>query len=135
MIVDELKRLRELAREIGDRQELIAVLESRAEKVTPTLDGLPNSGSRNKSRLEELTILLVEARSEQAAAEEERSELECRVWSELVKLPRGILRTVIVDRYIENKSWSAISLALKKSRSRVFQLHAEALRKLNSHWT
>ena len=130
MTVMELKRLRELGKELSEAKEEEEKLRSQAEKTTALLTEVPK-GSAMASMVEEAAIKLLSKAEELKKLEMERLQLEARLWGELCSVPREEAQ-VLEMRYISGISYKEIARQKHKSLRTIFILHERGLKRLSS---
>lgn len=98
MTIEQLENCRSAKGEIESLRERIERIKSDRERMTQTITGMPSGKNNNQSRLEELTVKLMELQEELAGKvylrEHEIKEVEA--WIETLKPHQ---RNVIRDKY------------------------------------
>lgn len=122
-----LNRLRVIVRRLSAKREQVQALREMAAHANAQLSGMPRSASPNLQRLETLVCKIadLEAEIQQEALDMEAVRLEIAL--AVCRLHDPISQRVLTMRYIDNRKWSEIVDALGYSRSRVFQIHEDAL--------
>lgn len=130
MTGQELNCVRELNSKIREIELHLTTLRSRADDITPKLDGLPHA-STIRSQVESLALKIVEESLQ-------LDELHSRIVSEAANLTKEICRlvsdpqerSVMILRYVSCMRFRDISFRLGKSDATIFRLHHDALAKL-----
>ena len=129
MTILELYEVRNLRDELKREIERQRSLEAAIDGLTVTLDGLPRPPNHT-SRTERLAVLLVDT-------SEIIRELNERIITAAVNLTEKIFAAELTDyerkilqlRYVKGLSFNAIAAEVNLSRSYMFRIHSDALKK------
>ncbi len=126
-IKQELQSVRYANDSIERLNDLIAVIRSRAEKVTTGYSDAPGGGTSDRT---DVIAKLVETERKQAAAVSRW----CRAIEDVQALIDGLTdcndRAVLEHRYINCEPWETISYVLHFSLPHLYRIHGRALYKL-----
>ena len=128
--IDYLKQYKNLDKYINHLIEDAERLRTRAEKITPTLTGLPQGGDGENQR--ELAICkLVDLNNEIDEKIDLYVDLGREIRGNIDSVPDVILRTILLLKYIEGLTWEQIAVDLQYSWRNVHYLHSRALKEFN----
>ena len=128
--IDYLKQYKNLDKYINHLIEDAERLRTRAEKITPTLTGLPQGGDGENQR--ELAICkLVDLNNEIDEKINLYVDLGREIRGNIDSVPDVILRTILLLKYIEGLTWEQIAVDLQYSWRNVHYLHSRALKEFN----
>lgn len=103
--------------------------QTRAEKITPTLTGMPNGGDGEDQR--ELAICnMIECANEASEKINEQTKLKTEIEQVISSVGDDRLELLLEFRYIDGERWEAITGLLECSWRSVHRLHAKALEKI-----
>lgn len=107
MTIEQLENCRSAKGEIESLRERIERIKSDRERMTQTITGMPSGKNNNQSRLEELTVKLMELQEELAGKvyQREHEIKEVEAWIETLKPHQ---RNVIRFRYVDGKTWRQV---------------------------
>lgn len=127
--IDYLKQYKNLDNYINQLIEDADRLRTRAEKITPTLTGLPQGGDGENQR--ELAICkLVDLNNEINEKVDEYVDLGREIRKVIDTVQDIRLRTILQLKYIDGLSWEKIAVELDCSWRNLHRLHPKALREI-----
>ena len=103
-------------------------MEARAEKITPSLTGMPQDGGEDKiqSTVEHIWELEQEIDQKTDALIDLRRKIEEAIQS----IPDETERLVIEYKYIDNKGWEQIAIDLHYTYRHITRMHGWAIQKI-----
>lgn len=128
--IDYLKQYKNLDKYINHLIEDAERLRTRAEKITPTLTGLPQGGDGENQR-EVAICKLVDLNNEIDEKIDLYVDLGREIRGNIDSVPDVILRTILLLKYIEGLTWEQIAVDLQYSWRNVHYLHSRALKEFN----
>lgn len=107
MTIEQLENCRSAKSEIQSLRERIERIKSDRERMTQTITGMPSGKNNNQSRLEELTVKLMELQAElvDKVYHREQEIKKVEAWIETLKPHQ---RNVIRFRYVDGKTWKQV---------------------------
>ena len=124
----ELQSVRYAQANIERLEDLIAVIRSRAEKVTTGYSDAPGCGASDRTDV--IDKLIETERKQEAAVSAWCAAIE-KVQTMIDGLTDSGERAVLEYRYISCKDWLTISYALHFSLQHLYRIHGRALYKLS----
>lgn len=124
----ELQSVRYAQANIERLEDLIAVIRSRAEKVTTGYSDAPGGGASDRTDV--IDKLIETERKQEAAVSAWCAAIE-KVQTMIDGLTDSGERAVLEYRYISCKDWLTISYALHFSLPHLYRIHGRALYKLS----
>lgn len=128
--IDYLKQYKNLDKYINHLIEDAERLRTRAEKITPTLTGLPQGGDGENQR-EVAICKLVDLNNEIDEKIDLYVDLGREIRGNIDSVSDVILRTILLLKYIEGRTWEQIAVDLQYSWRNVHYLHSRALKEFN----
>lgn len=124
-----------LTQEIRNERGRLRELREMAGALVREADGQPRSENRS-SKVEELTVLIMESESRIAALEGVKSACVMELYA-LINAAVGdsAMRTVLLYRNGYCKTFQAISRELGYSERRIYQLHCSGMKKFQYHFS
>lgn len=107
MLRQDLKNLRYLEKEIKRLEERIAELESAVLKLTSKTDGMPRGGGADYLKEE-----LLDQKTRLVHRKWELELLKAKTEKMINGLDDGLLRLVLLKRYIDGKQWVQIAMEI-----------------------
>ena len=107
MTIEQLENCRSAKGEIESLRERIERIKSDRERMTQSITGMPSGKNNNQSRIEELTVKLMEL-EEQLADKLWQRETEIKEVEAWIETLKPYQRNVIRLRYIEGRTWRQI---------------------------
>lgn len=131
-----LESAKEAKLEIARHRERVEELESRATKVTASLNAMPGGGN---SDAQQLWIALAEERDREREAEKRELEKYRAVESFIDRLPDKMHRMILRLRYLRLLKWVPIQMELYKKgvvycERELYRIHGEALDVARELW-
>ena len=124
--IDYLKQYKHLDEYINQLIEDCARLRSRAEKITPTLTGMPQGGDGENQR--ELAICrLIDLNNEINEKVDKHVDLGGKIRREIASIDSMNLRVLMYHRYIDGMKWENICVAMGYEWAQIHRMHKEAL--------
>ncbi len=108
--------------------DLIAVIRSRAEKMTTGYSDAPGGGTSDRA---DVIAKLIETEQQQEAAVQRWCAAISEVQALIDELPDYNERAVLEHRYINCEEWMTISFAMHFSLQHLYRLHGRALYNLS----
>lgn len=121
-----LMQYRQIEKEINRLLEERARWMALAEKMTPSLSGMPG-GAGGGDRLGETVAKIVDLEREIDAKVDELVEHHRKIGEAISQIPDAKEREVLLRRYIQGQSWEEIGEKMEITIRRVYQLHKTAL--------
>lgn len=121
-----LMQYRQIEKEINRLLEERARWAALAEKMTPSLSGMPG-GAGGGDRLGETVAKIVDLEREIGAKVDELVEHYRKIGEVVSQIPDEKEREVLLRRYIQGQSWEEIGEKMEITIRRVYQLHKTAL--------
>ena len=121
-----LMQYRQIEKEIGRLLEERARWTALAEKMTPSLSGIPG-GAGGGDRLGETVAKIVDLEREIGAKVDELVEHYRKIGEVVSQIPDAKEREVLLRRYMQGQSWEEIGEKMEITIRRVYQLHKTAL--------
>ena len=109
-----LNRAYNLERVVNNKLTELSTLRAIAEKVTASFSDIPQSGTRNVHRHEEVMAKIIDLQNEISGDV-----------ANLVDIKRETM--ILEERYLCYKSWEEIAIDLKYSVPHIYRLHRKAL--------
>jgi hypothetical protein len=107
LTIEQLENCRAAKGEIESLRERIERIKSDRERMTQTITGMPSGKNNGQSRLEELTVKLMEL-EEQLVDRTQQRETEIREVEAWIETLKPYQRNVIRLRYIDGKTWRQV---------------------------
>ena len=107
MTIEQLENCRSAKGEIESLRERIERIKSDRERMTQSITGMPSGKNNNQSRIEELTVKLMEL-EEQLADKLWQREMEIKEVEAWIETLKPHQRNVIRLRYIEGRTWRQV---------------------------
>lgn len=114
------RRARRLGAEYFKELELIDAVRSTAD-----IDGLPHGNGINKT-VEDRAVRLADKAAEWKIAQLDAILIRQEVFEAIDKV-KGDASDVLFERYVNNKTWRGVEVAVNWSRFKVYQLHTDGL--------
>lgn len=126
--INWLKKYRLIDLEISRKLEERDLWRARAEKITPSLTGMPQGGGEDQiqSAVEHIWELDQEINRKTDALIDLRREIEEAIRS----IPDETERLVIEYKYIDNKRWEQIAIDLHYTYRHITRMHGWAIQKI-----
>ena len=107
MTIEQLENCRSAKGEIESLRERIERIKSDRERMTQSITGMPSGKNNNQSRIEELTVKLMELEEQPVDRIQQRETQieEVEAWIETLKPHQ---RNVIRFRYVDGKTWRQV---------------------------
>jgi DNA-directed RNA polymerase specialized sigma24 family protein len=129
--IDYLKQYKNLDKYINHLLEECERLRTRAEKVTPTLTGMPTGGDGENQR--ELAICkLVDLNNEINEKIDQYVDLGCDIQATIDGIGDIHFRQLLTYRYIDGMTFEEIAVCMNYSWKQIHRLHSQALNKIMS---
>ena len=121
--------------EIETLTEEVQRLRSLAEKITVAFDSDGSApGTRKTDKIEECVERIMESEEKIKARAEELAKIRQEVYDTIVKVQDSKLRTLLLMRYIGNKSFESIAYTMHYTYKHItHNLHPEALEEIEKH--
>ena len=116
-----------LDQRIRSKQEQIASLNDLATDCSATLTGMPRNPNRGGSRMADAVCKIIDLENEIAKDMERLVELKAEIISTIKAVECIEYQLILEKRYISDKSWPEIAVALGYITRHLFNLHDEAL--------
>lgn len=125
MTIEQLENCRSAKSEIQSLRERIERIKSDRERMTQTITGMPSGKNNNQSRLEELTVKLMELQAElvDKVYHREQEIKKVEAWIETLKPHQ---RNVIRFRYVDGKTWRQVQKLTHYSKQAVMMINKHA---------
>lgn len=122
-----LNRLGRISRRMKLKREQVQALHELATSATAQISDMLRSDSPNLQRLETLVCKIadLDAEIQQESVEMEAVRLETALM--ICRLHDPAYQRILTLRYIDNRKWNEIMDELGYSRSRIFEMHEDAL--------
>lgn len=126
--INWLKKYRLIDLEISRKLEERDLWRARAEKITPSLTGMPQGGGEDQiqSAVEHIWELDQEIDQKTDALIDLRRKIEEAIQS----IPDETERLVIEYKYIDNKRWEQIAIDLHYTYRHITRMHGRAIQKI-----
>ena len=118
-----LEGIRNMRMAIESKKAKITVLQELATNTSAHLTGMPHNPSSEKSPMANAVCKIVDLEREVADLEQQRQAAIDR----LFEMEDSALCTVLVKRYVQEKTWEDISAEMRMSRRKVFYAHNDAV--------
>nr|DAR52454.1 MAG TPA: RNA polymerase sigma factor [Caudoviricetes sp.] len=130
LTIEQLENCRSAKGEIESLRERIERIKSDRERMTQSITGMPSGKNNNQSRIEELTVKLMELEEQLADKlwQRETEIKEVEAWIETLKPHQ---RNVIRLRYIEGRTWRQVQRRTHYSKDGVLFINRSILKSLN----
>ena len=115
MTIEQLENCRSAKGEIESLRERMERIKSDRERMTQTITGMPQSKGKEKSRIEELTVKLMELEEQLVDRIQQRE-----TWIETLK---PYQRNVIRLRYIDGRTWRQIEKKTHYTKDGAMRIH------------
>lgn len=130
MTAQELYKVRELRNRILALTRHIERLRIAANNLVPVLDGMPHARNA-ESRVESLTVKIVECEEELSALRTELDEAAAQLAGKIKNAPLTMQeREVLILRYVACERFRDISFQMHYSDAHVFRLHSDGVEKI-----
>ena len=130
MTAQELYKVRELRNRILAMTRHIETLRIAASNLVPVLDGMPHARNA-ESRVENLTLKIVESEKELSALREEFDATAAQLADKIKIAPLTMReREVLILRYVACERFRDISFQMNYSDAHVFRLHSDGVEKI-----
>ena len=126
-----LSRSKVLADDIRRKKARIRNLREASERITAQVTDMPRTPSPNNHRMDDLVARIVELEGEVREAELELKSVCADMVIRLDEHLKPEHATILNLRYVQFLSWTAIINQMSYSRSKVLDLHHEALASLD----
>ena len=123
MTIEQLENCRAAKGEIESLRERIERIKSDRERMTQTITGMPSGKNNGQSRLEELTVKLMEL-EEQLVDRTQQRETEIREVEAWIETLKPYQRNVIRLRYIDGRTWRQVQKRTHYTREGVMKINA-----------
>lgn len=125
MTIEQLENCRSAKGEIESLRERIERIKSDRERMTQSITGMPSGKNNNQSRIEELTVKLMELEEQLADKlwQRETEIKEVEAWIETLKPHQ---RNVIRFRYVDGKTWRQVQKLTHYSKQAVMMINKHA---------
>ena len=123
MTIEQLENCRSAKGEIESLRERIERIKSDRERMTRSITGMPSGKNNNQSRIEELTVKLMEL-EEQLADKLWQRETEIKEVEAWIETLKPYQRNVIRLRYIEGRTWRQVQKRTHYTREGVMKINA-----------
>ena len=130
MTKNELYKVRKIGIEIKAKRLEAAFLRDLAGRATATMTAVKVSGTRERSRVEDAVVKLVDIEDEIALRIEALTGERQRAAREIEKLKSQNERVIMQLRYLACMKWEEIAEEMGYGVQHIFKLHGEALEKL-----
>ena len=130
MTIEQLENCRSAKGEIESLRERIERIKSDRERMTQSITGMPSGKNNNQSRIEELTVKLMEL-EEQLADKLWQRETEIKEVEAWIETLKPYQRNVIHLRYIEGRTWRQVQRRTHYSKDGVLFINRSILKSLN----
>lgn len=129
MTIELLENCRSAKGEIESLRERIERVKSDRERMTQTITGMPQSRGAQQSRVEALTIKLMELEEQLVTktVQREREIREVEAWIETLKPHQ---RNVIRLRYVDGRSWRQVTKRTRYTKEGVMKINAAMKKRL-----
>ena len=130
LTIEQLENCRSAKGDIESLRERIERIKSDRERMTQSITGMPSGKNNNQSRIEELTVKLMELEEQLADKlwQRETEIKEVEAWIETLKPHQ---RNVIRLRYIEGRTWRQVQRRTHYSKDGVLFINRSILKSLN----
>ena len=125
-----LGRYRQLDQRIGQLLEEISVWRERAQKTTPSHDGLPQT--QGQDSLPSAVDMIVQLEKETNQEIHKLARLKKEIQSAIQTVEEPSLRLLLEYRYIHSLTWDQVAQRMNYDVRQVYRLHGTALSKLLS---
>ena len=122
MTIEQLENCRSAKGEIESLRERIERIKSDRERMTQSITGMPSGKNNNQSRIEELTVKLMEL-EEQLADKLWQRETEIKEVEAWIETLKPYQRNVIRLRYIEGRTWRQIEKKTHYPKDGAMRIH------------
>ena len=122
MTIEQLENCRSAKGEIESLRERIERIKSDRERMTQAITGMPSGKNNNQSRIEELTVKLMEL-EEQLADKLWQRETEIKEVEAWIETLKPYQRNVIRLRYIEGRTWRQIEKKTHDTKDGAMRIH------------
>lgn len=122
MTIEQLENCRSAKGEIESLRERMERIKSDRERMTQTITGMPQSKGKEKSRIEELTVKLMEL-EEQLVDRIQQRETEIREVETWIETLKPYQRNVIRLRYIDGRTWRQIEKKTHYTKDGAMRIH------------
>ena len=130
MTIEQLENCRSAKGEIESLRERSERIKSDRERMTQSITGMPSGKNNNQSRIEELTVKLMEL-EEQLADKLWQRETEIKEVEAWIETLKPYQRNVIRLRYIEGRTWRQVQRRTHYSKDGVLFINRSILKSLN----
>ena len=130
MTIEQLENCRSAKGEIESLRERIERIKSDRERMTQSITGMPSGKNNNQSRIEELTVKLMEL-EEQLADKLWQRETEIKEVEAWIETLKPYQRNVIRLRYSEGRTWRQVQRRTHYSKDGVLFINRSILKSLN----
>ena len=122
LTIEQLENCRSAKGEIESLRERMERIKSDRERMTQTITGMPQSKGKEKSRIEELTVKLMEL-EEQLVDRIQQRETEIREVETWIETLKPYQRNVIRLRYIDGRTWRQIEKKTHYTKDGAMRIH------------
>jgi len=122
LTIEQLENCRSAKGEIESLRERIERIKSDRERMTQSITGMPSGKNNNQSRIEELTVKLMEL-EEQLADKLWQRETEIKEVEAWIETLKPYQRNVIRLRYIEGRTWRQIEKKTHYTKDGAMRIH------------
>lgn len=129
MTIEQLENCRSAKGEIESLRERIERIKSDRERMTQAITGMPSGKNNNQSRIEELTVKLMELEEQLADKlwQRETEIKEVEAWIETLKPHQ---QDVVRMRYIEGRKWRQIARKLNYTKDGAIKINKAVKEKI-----
>lgn len=125
---DILNRVKNIKKDIQTKRNLAMSYRQIAEGLqSPKLTDMPKSSNRKREPMADALTKALDFEEEIKALEKEISEVKDIIYQVIQLIDNGEYQLILLERYINEQPWHVINKKMSYCRSRVFELHNEAL--------
>lgn len=122
-----LNRAYNLERVVNNKLTELSTLQTIAEKVTASFSDIPQSGTRNVHRHEEVMAKIIDLQNEISGDVANLIDIKRETMNIIKTVENVVYRMILEERYLCYKSWEEIAIDLKYSVPHIYRLHRKAL--------
>ena len=123
-----LRKTEIITRRIRGKEQLIRRRREQAEQITAAMSGMPGSGNKGESRVEQAVTAFVDMEAEIQADIEQLRDLQRETMWMIGEMEDQRSMQILEERYLNGYLWPAIARHVHVSVDYVFKLHRKALR-------
>lgn len=131
---ESLEHVRDLDRKIEKGLEQLQSLKDLAEKCTNVMTGMPGSGNKGNSRLEQIILKIIEQQDRINAIIDEYVDLSAKVYEAFGKFANYDLAEILELRYVKGLEWDHVAEKTGYSTSWLFKVHKKALAEFEKYF-